>query len=141
MYRIIILLLILLIGMYILSDNREHYYDITPYNLHWNVFKCLNGTCAIKKSYDCFKYCDYIKESGAMQQCKVSCLNVGDEMFDYLKYQNYNWPVDDSNRFMGNYTVLNNTGDYVNVDENIVRANVPEKTFITHTHQSQDKKM
>jgi hypothetical protein len=122
MYLIIILLCILLI--FYLCDNKiEPYYNITPYNLHWNVYKCLTDTCVRDKSYKCYEYCKYIKESGAHQQCEVECLDIGDEVMDFLKYQNYNWPMDPSNAYMKNYTVLNDTDDYVNVDTNKILPN------------------
>lgn len=134
---IIILLCILLILLY-KNNQVEPYYNITPYNLHWDIYKCLDGGCVIKKSYDCYEYCKYIVESGARQQCEVGCLDVGDEMFDFLKYQNYNWPLDNSNRYMGNYRNdknyirgdhLNNeyiNNDYVNTDNNSVLPNDPK---------------
>ena len=118
--KILILCLILIIYIIFFNKSYEHFYDIVPYNIIWDINKCLVGDCVINKSYKCYKYCANIQDSAAKQHCDIECLNIGDEMFDYLKYQNYNWPLNDSNKYFKNYSILNNTGDYVNVDKHIV---------------------
>lgn len=90
-YMIYILLLVLII-MLMFVDNVEHYQNIVPYSYNWNIFKCLDRYCVIKKSYDCYKYCQTLDDViGGDQQCQLQCLDLGDEMFDYIKYQNYTW--------------------------------------------------
>jgi hypothetical protein len=123
MYHEIIVLCMVLIIVYIIIYPRkvyENFYDIVPYNINWDIYKCLKGDCVIKKSYDCYKYCANIADSIAKQHCEMECLNIGDEMFDFLKYQNYNWPLNDSNKYFKNYSILNDNGDFVNVYKNIV---------------------
>jgi len=73
------------------SDKVEHYYDITPYEAHWNIFKCLDQECIRKKGYECYEWCKNWEESGGSENCKMRCADYADEMFDSLKYQNYTW--------------------------------------------------
>ena len=76
------------------------YYDITPYEAHWDIFKCLDPQCVKDKSYKCYKWCDNINGSGisstsgtdgAAENCRLRCADYADEMFDSLKFQNYTW--------------------------------------------------
>ena len=69
----------------------ENYYDITPYNVHWAIFKCLDGDCVKKKSYECYNWCNNWPEAGASENCKMRCMDYADQMFDSLKTQNYTW--------------------------------------------------
>jgi len=67
----------------------EGYYDITPYEAHWNIFKCLDPKCIKDKGYECYKWCNNIEETGAAENCRVKCADYADEMFDSIKLQNY----------------------------------------------------
>lgn len=117
MYQYLLIFIFLIIILFYTSNKYEHFYEFIPYNITWSLDKCLTGDCVIKKSYDCYKYCKNINPNlkGAQQQCEMDCLDNGDEMFDYLKYQNYNWPLQDSNKYFKRYTILNDTDDYVNL--------------------------
>ena len=91
---------------------KEHYYDVTPYDYNWRVDTCLDGKCVIKRSYECYQYCDNIADYIASEKCRVDCLDTGDEMFDHLKWQNYNWPLEESNVYFQKYSILNGDADY-----------------------------
>jgi hypothetical protein len=110
-----IILIIVIIYLLFFKDKKESFYDVTPYNIVWDIDKCLTGSCVMDKSYKCYKYCDYIQDTPAKEHCQIECLNIGDEMFDYLKYQNYNFPLEKVNKFFKKYTILNDTNDYVNM--------------------------
>jgi hypothetical protein len=116
MNTIILIIILIIVYVVFFKQRYEHFYDIIPYNIVWGIDKCLEGNCVIKKSYDCYKYCQTIQDDIAKQKCEVECLNIGDEMFDYLKYQNYNWPLKSTNIHFRNYSLLNDTNDYVNID-------------------------
>ena len=75
--------------MLLYLPQREHFYDMAPYELHWDTFKCLDGDCVKKASYECYKWCDNWDEPGGSENCKMRCADYGDEMFDSLKFQNY----------------------------------------------------
>ena len=86
------------------NNHIEPFWDITPYEKHWKIFKCLDPECAISKSYQCNKWCDYWealakyekgegvegKEGGA-ENCRLRCSDYADQQFDYLKWQDYTW--------------------------------------------------
>lgn len=83
----------------------EGYWDITPYNKHWDIFSCYDGKCIKNKSYECYKWCDYIAEPGARENCRMRCMDYADQMYDQLKYSNYQF-----NRLLpkiGDYSLLN----------------------------------
>lgn len=107
MYKAFVFLIIIFFIIYLSFPTYEHYYDTVPYNIQWDLDKCLTGSCVIKKSYDCYKYCDNIADSSSSQHCQMNCLDIGDEMFDNLKWQNYNWPLDYSNKYFKKYSLLN----------------------------------
>ena len=117
---LIIIILIILTLTYNSQKQIENYYNIVPYLYHNNIYKCLDRKCTIDNSYKCYKYCSNIKDDasspqsytniaegqpfvykpsstlssgkdGARKQCELECFNVGDETFDSIKYQNYNW--------------------------------------------------
>jgi hypothetical protein len=67
----------------------ESFYDITPYEAHWDIFKCLDPECVKKKSYDCYKWCDNWDEKGGSENCRLRCSDYADEQFDYLKFNDY----------------------------------------------------
>jgi hypothetical protein len=67
----------------------EGYYDITPYEAHWDIFKCLDPKCVKEKSYKCYKWCDNWEEPGGSENCKMRCADYADEQFDSLKLNNY----------------------------------------------------
>ena len=106
---IISILIICLINANVYNElpkdrNIEPFWDITPYEKHWDLFKCLDPECAIDKSYKCNKWCDYWealgksekgnavqgKEGGA-ENCRLRCSDYADQQFDYLKWQDYTW--------------------------------------------------
>jgi hypothetical protein len=89
-YNWIFLIIILIIGFYITNIYRlEPYYDITPYNLNWNIFSCLDRDCAIKAGYECYKWCDSWTEDGGKENCRLRCLDNTDLMLEQLKVIGY----------------------------------------------------
>ena len=74
-----------------LSKQTEPFYDITPYELHWDTFKCLDSECVKKNSYECYKWCDHWPEFGGAENCRLRCSDYADEMMDSIKFQNYTW--------------------------------------------------
>ncbi len=108
MYIQLLVLLSILIFLFINNKKSyEPFYNIVPYKFRWDIDKCLTGKCAINKAYDYYKYCNNIQDPIAQEDCQVEALNISDEMFDYLKYQNYNWPLEDSNIHFKKYSLLN----------------------------------
>ncbi len=109
MYVYLFVFVIVIIILFINNNNNnyEPFYNIVPYKFRWDIDKCLTGQCAIDKAYEYYKYCDNIKDTIAKEDCRVEALNISDEMFDYLKYQNYNWPLEDSNKYIQKYSLLN----------------------------------
>jgi hypothetical protein len=92
---LVITLLILLVFIYFLvfskKESIEHFYDITPYQFHWDIFKCLDAECIRNKSYECYNWCYNIEEPGAKENCKMRCSDYADEQTDNLKLQHYQW--------------------------------------------------
>jgi hypothetical protein len=86
-------MVIFLILLIINKQYKEHYYDITPYEYHWNIFKCYDSDCARKRNYECYKYCDNIinNRGGAADYCRLMCGDYTDLQYDHLKFNNYNW--------------------------------------------------
>ena len=88
-----ILILILILIPYFLQNNNnqtiEHYWDITPYKYHWNIFKCLDGDCIRDESKKCYRWCDKWAEPGAQENCRYRCLDYADLMYDQYKFNNY----------------------------------------------------
>ena len=112
MYILLFILCIIIILLFVNNNRYEHFYNIVPYKFRLDIAKCLTGPCAINKAYDYYKYCDNIKDTIAQQDCQIEALNISDEMFDYLKYQNYNWPLNDSNKYFKQFSLLNDN-DYL----------------------------
>ena len=69
----------------------EPFYDITPYEAHWDMFKCLDPKCIREKGYKCYKWCDNISEPGAQENCRMRCADYADMQFNNYKLQRYNW--------------------------------------------------
>ena len=46
-----------------------------------------------KKSYDCYEWCNTWAEPGATNNCRLRCLDYGDQQADYLKFQDYNFSL------------------------------------------------
>jgi hypothetical protein len=88
---IILLILIAVILLYKDNVTIEGYYDITPYEAHWNIFKCLDPKCIKDRSYKCYKWCNNWSEPGGQENCRLRCADYADEMFNSLKFQNYTW--------------------------------------------------
>lgn len=89
----------------------EPFYDITPYEAHWDIFKCLTPQCVRSKGYECYKWCDKIDEPGARENCRMRCADYSDEQFDYWKFQKYNWDI--INPEFSRYSILEDTNDFV----------------------------
>lgn len=107
-YLIIISLILTVIFW---PERREHFWDLAPYNLHWDIFKCLDGDCVRKKSYECNQWCDNWDEPGGSTNCKMRCLDYADQMYDSLKFQDHTW-----NYLLPRFdkvSILEDRGDYV----------------------------
>ena len=85
---VIIIILIVIVVMWM--SRVEHYYNITPYKLHWDMYKCLSYDCITKRSHKCYEYCQNLKER-ERKLCEIECLNEGDRLFDSIKWQDYTW--------------------------------------------------
>jgi len=71
----------------------EHYWDIAPYDLYWDIYKCFDEKCIRQKSYDCYLWCNNIREAGAKGQCQINCADAGDIQYQNLKlgYHDFNY--------------------------------------------------
>lgn len=98
-YRILIIFIILAIIIYFFVNNKsfvgdekvEGYYDITPYDYHWDMFKCLDMDCLKNKTKKCYDWCENWGETGGRHNCRMRCLDFADEFATQLKYNNVLW--------------------------------------------------
>lgn len=90
-----LIIIILLIVICLLNNNKinkkEHYYNITPYKLHYDMFKCLDTRCLKKEVAKCYNWCDNIAEPGASENCRLDCMDDSDQQADVLKFNDYTW--------------------------------------------------
>lgn len=87
-----IIIIIIILTLYKFSNHSiEHYWDLAPYDLHWDIFKCNDSNCARKVSYDCYKWCENIGEPGAMINCQQRCSDYADQQYTSLKLNNRNF--------------------------------------------------
>lgn len=85
-----ILLALILILILVLNKNKvEHFWDIIPYDLVSNVYKCNSLECIKDESYKCYRWCDRWKEPGGQNNCRKSCLDFADIMTLNDRYNNY----------------------------------------------------
>jgi hypothetical protein len=113
LFILIILIILILITIYKLfkkKDVVEGYYDIIPYNYHWNIFKCLTTPCIEKKSFECFRWCDNWEEEGAKNNCRMRCADYADIQTESLKYNDYTFK--DILPVFNTYSLLNNDADW-----------------------------
>ena len=93
--NIYIIIFIILVFIFIVNkltcNYYEHYWNIAPYELYWNIFKCYSSDCVKDKSYKCYEWCNDLEEESAAEACRINCENYGDEQFHHLKVQNYLW--------------------------------------------------
>ena len=90
----LIYIVIILLLVYIINKNKqqiEHYWDITPYPLHYDIFKCLDMRCVRATSYKCNRWCDKWPESGGRENCRLRCMDYADQQADYIKFNTYNF--------------------------------------------------
>jgi hypothetical protein len=73
------------------NNSIEGYYDITPYDFHWNMFKCLDMECLKDKSLKCYNHCNHWGESGGRHNCRLRCLDYADQYASQLKLNNILW--------------------------------------------------
>ena len=91
-------------------QNIEPFWDLVPYNLHWDIFSCYTEDCLKKKSYDCYKYCAKLDELGGKQNCMMRCEDYTDQKYEQIRLQDRLW-----NFRLGNlkkYSLINSR-DYV----------------------------
>jgi hypothetical protein len=69
----------------------EGYHDITPYDFHWDMFKCLDMDCLKNKTKKCYDWCNNWGESGGRHNCRMRCLDYADQYAEQLKFNNYNF--------------------------------------------------
>lgn len=84
-----IIISIIIIFILLNLPKQEHFWDMAPYKLHWDTFKCLDSNCARKKSYDCYKWCLNIPEGAAKDNCQMRCSDYADQQYTSLKFNNY----------------------------------------------------
>lgn len=89
MTLLIILIIIILFILFYNHNQVEHYWDIAPYDLHWDIFKCTDSNCARKKSYDCYEWCNNIADEKAKDNCQMRCSDYADQQYTSLKLNNY----------------------------------------------------
>lgn len=68
-------------------DQIENYYDMTPYDLHWNIFKCYTPQCVKDEARKCYNWCD--GRTYSKQHCRIRCLDYADQYIEQLKFNNY----------------------------------------------------
>ena len=90
-----ILLLLILLFWY---NSVEHYWDIGPYKLYNNIYRCHSMDCVKDEGVKCYDWCDRWAELGGSEKCKLNCLDAGDKMSDNLKYNYAIW-----NRLLGKF--------------------------------------
>lgn len=76
----------------------EHYWDLGPYQLYYNIYRCHNTDCVIDEGVKCYDWCDKWIELGGSEKCKMNCLNASDYMMDNIKYNYAIW-----NRLLGKF--------------------------------------
>lgn len=93
----VILLLVIMVAIIIIyflyekKQNVEHYYDLVPYDYVWDIYKCYNGNCIRKKGKNCYDWCKNWPEPGGKGNCRLVCLDDSDIMYQYLKFNDYNF--------------------------------------------------
>ena len=90
MWMWIAILVLAVVGyMYIDKPVVEGYHDITPYEYHWDMFKCYDMDCLKDQSFKCYRWCDNWPEDGGRHNCRLRCLDYAD-MFAYdVKLNDY----------------------------------------------------
>ena len=74
------------------STNKiETYHDINPYHFHWDMFKCLDPECLMKKTKKCYDNCNTWGETGGRHNCRLRCLDYSDQYIEQLRFNNYNF--------------------------------------------------
>ena len=93
MYILTIIFIVLLCLFSFLPKNnveiKEGYYDITPYEFHWDIFKCYDDKCLRKKAKECYDWCNNWGETGGRHNCRMRCLDYADQQAEHLKLGDY----------------------------------------------------
>jgi hypothetical protein len=115
MYNLIIigLIILILVSIYC-SDGAvtvEGFWDVLPYDYHWNMFKCLDMECLKKQTKICHDACSEIKKKdkfvfsddqdakvSTRENCKMRCMDFADQYSEQLKLNNILW-----NRILPNF--------------------------------------
>ena len=92
-WGIVVIFILILLIVFILIYNKpfeiEGYYDLAPYEFHWNMFKCYDMECLKNKTRKCYEWCDNIGETGGRHNCRMRCLDYSDQDAVQLKFNNY----------------------------------------------------
>lgn len=88
---VIIIILIIILLIFSKRDNIENYHDITPYDFHWDIFKCYDGKCLRSKAKKCYDWCNHWGETGGRHNCRMRCLDYADQQADYMKLHDVIW--------------------------------------------------
>lgn len=88
---VIIICIIIYIIPLLFNKNVETYYDITPYERHWDIFSCYNNKCTRDNAFKCFKWCDIYTKMNEKEGCRKNCADYADQYYVSLKYNNYNF--------------------------------------------------
>lgn len=108
------LIIFILISKIIKHNSKvkyERYENILPYKYMWNIYSCYSIPCTLKKSYNCYKWCNNWKEPSAREECRVNCLNIGDIQSDVIKFNDYTWSIIQPK--LTKYSIINKNSDYV----------------------------
>lgn len=90
---IILYILLLIYTSRVEPTNTEHFWNIIPYQYHWDIFKCLDKECLYKKGKACFDWCNNIREDNAAQQCRIGCSDTVDQFNQSLLFDYYTFNV------------------------------------------------
>lgn len=92
-------------------EVKEHYYNILPYKYRWDISSCYSEKCIRDKARKCFDLCEGWPEDGGKDDCRLECLDDADEIYQHLKFNNYNF-----NRIFPHFdevSLLHDNNDYV----------------------------
>ena len=93
MYGTIIIIIIMSIIVFFVwkkyNIKIEGYYDIAPYEFHWDMFKCFDFECLKDRTKKCYDWCANWGEPGGRENCRMRCMDYADEYATSLKFNNY----------------------------------------------------
>lgn len=91
LFTIILTILLIFLSYIKFRTNKcyENYYDITPYQYHYNIFRCLDDNCIREESKKCYDWCDNWGEPGGRHNCRMRCLDYADIQHKQVSFSHY----------------------------------------------------